>query len=169
MASRTYNVLFLCTANSARSVMAEAILNRIGGGRFKAYSAGSRPAGAINPHTIQLLKQQGHSIEGLSSKSWSVFEKPDTPRMDIIITVCDNAAGETCPVWPGRPVTAHWGFEDPAAFLGSAEATRAKFHDVYRQIMTRIRLLVSLRIEQLDHLALEAQLRNIAKTDDVGA
>ena len=149
--------------------MAEAILNKIGGGRFKAYSAGSHPAGKVNPYTIELLEKQGHPVEGLASKSWSVFENPNAPRMDVIITVCDNAAGETCPVWPGRPVTAHWGFEDPAAFLGTADATRGKFLEVYRQITTRIRLLVNLRIEQLDHLALETQLRNIAKTDDVGA
>jgi len=170
VANRVYNVLFLCTGNSARSVMAEAILNRIGGGRFKAYSAGSRPAGKVNPNTIALLKQQGHPADDLASKSWSVFEKPDAPRMDMIITVCDNAAGEVCPVWPGKPVTAHWGFEDPAAFLGSAEATTAKFHEVYRQIMTRARLLVSLRVEQLDHLALETELRTIGKSlHDAGA
>lgn len=167
---RTYHVLFLCTGNSARSVMAEAILNRIGGGRFKAFSAGSHPAGKVNPNTLELLKQQGHPVDHLASKSWSVFEKPEAPRMDMIITVCDNAAGEVCPVWPGRPVTAHWGFEDPAAFLGPADVTRAKFHEIYRHIMTRVRLLVSLRVEHLDHLALESQLRAIGKsTHDVGA
>src|SRR5688572_18324962 len=122
--------------------MAEAILNRIGGGRFRAYSAGSHPAGVVNPHTIELLKNQGHPVGELSSKSWSAFEKPESPVMDVIITVCDNAAGEACPVWPGRPVTAHWGFEDPAAFGGERDAKAAKFNEVYRQITTRVRLLV---------------------------
>lgn len=164
MADKTYNVLFLCTGNSARSVMAEAILNRIGGGRFKAVSAGSHPAGQVNPYTIELLKQQGHPVDQLASKSWSVFEKPGAPRMDMIITVCDNAAGEICPVWPGRPVTAHWGFEDPAAFVGSHEAKRARFHEIYRQIMTRVRLLVSLPLDRLDHLALESRLRSMNKS-----
>jgi arsenate reductase (thioredoxin) len=170
MADKTYNVLFLCTGNSARSVMAEAILSRIGGGRFRAFSAGSHPAGQVNPYTIELLKRQGHPTEGLRSKSWSEFEGDEAPRMDMIITVCDNAAGEVCPVWPGRPVTAHWGFEDPAAFTGTPERARAKFRDVYRQIMARTRILVSLRIDQLDHLALETRLREIGKApNDVSA
>ena len=168
--AKQYNVLFLCTGNSARSVMAEAILNRIGQGRFRAFSAGSRPAGKINPYTIELLKTQGYLTDDFRSKSWSEFESSQAPRMDMIITVCDNAAGEVCPVWPGRPVTAHWGFEDPAAFVGTPEKTRAKFHDVYRQIMNRARILVNLRIDQLDHLALQTQLREIGKTpNDVGA
>jgi arsenate reductase len=164
MAHKTYNVLFLCTGNSARSVMAEVALNRIGGGRFKAYSAGSHPTGVVNPYAIELLKEQGHSVAHLGSKSWSFFEKPESPRMDMIITVCDNAAGEVCPLWPGRPVTAHWGFEDPAAFSGAPEAKSAKFNEVYRQIMTRLRLLVSLPIEKLDHVALETELRSIGKS-----
>ena len=164
MGHKTYNVLFLCTGNSARSVMAEAVLNRIGGERFKAYSAGSHPTGVVNPHTIELLKKQGHPVDELRSKSWSVFEKPDSLRMDMIITVCDNAAGEACPAWPGRPVTAHWGFEDPAAFAGTPDAKSAKFNEVYRQIMTRVRLLVSLPIEKLDHLALATELRSIGKS-----
>jgi arsenate reductase len=170
MAEKTYNVLFLCTGNSARSIMSEAILNSIGRGRFKAFSAGSHPAGAVNPRAIELLKKRGHPVDQLGSKSWSVFEKSGAPRMDMIITVCDKAAGEVCPVWPGRPVTAHWGFEDPAAFLGSPQATAAKFEEVYRQITTRIRLLVNLRIDQLDHLALQTELRSIGKSaHDVGA
>ena len=160
---RVHNVLFLCTGNSARSVMAEAILNEIGGGRFRAYSAGSLPTGVVNPYTIELLKKQGHPVDQLSSKSWSVFEKPGSPRMDLIITVCDNAAGEVCPVWPGRPVTAHWGFEDPAAFSGTHDAKAAKFNEIYRQIMTQVRLLVDLPIDRLDHAALEAELRSIGK------
>ena len=165
MAKKTYNVLFLCTGNSARSVMAESILNKIGGGRFKAFSAGSHPAGKVNPYTIELLKKQGHPVDQLDSKSWSVFEKAESPRMDVIITVCDSAAGEVCPIWPGRPVTAHWGFEDPAAFAGSHEAKSAKFYDIYRQIMTRIRLLASLPVERLDHFTLETELRSMDKSE----
>jgi arsenate reductase len=159
-----HNVLFVCTGNSARSVMAEAILNKIGGGRFRAYSAGSHPTGVVNPYTIELLKKQGHPVDQLGSKSWSVFEKPGSPRMDLIITVCDNAAGEACPVWPGRPVTAHWGFEDPAALGGAHDEKVAKFNEVYRQIMTRVRMLVDLPIDRLDHSALETELRSIGKS-----
>jgi len=170
MAGGTSNVLFLCTGNSARSVMAESILNRIGSGRFKAFSAGSHPAGAVNPYTIELLKKHGHPVDQLGSKSWGSFEGTDSPRMDMIITVCDKAAGEVCPIWPGRPVTAHWGFEDPAAFMGPPERKAAKFEEVYRQIMTRMRQLVNLRVEQLDRLALETALRSIGKsTHDIGA
>lgn len=170
MAMRTYNVLFLCTGNSARSVMAEAILNTIGNGRFSAFSAGSHPAGKVNPFTIELLKQQGHPVDHLASKGWSIFERPDSPRMDVIITVCDNAAGEVCPVWPGKPATAHWGFEDPAAYDGPQVAKRAKFLDIYRQIMARMRFLVSLPVDRLDHLALETQLRSIGRAPhDAGA
>jgi arsenate reductase len=170
MAARTYNVLFLCTGNSARSIMAEVILNKLGRHRFRAYSAGSHPAGQINPHTIEVLEHHGHPVEGLASKNWSVFAEPDAPRMDIIITVCDRAAGEVCPLWPGRPVAAHWGFEDPAAFVGSPAAVRDKFHEIYRQITTRVRLLLNLRLEQLDRLSLQTALGDIAKnTDDVGA
>ncbi len=170
MPEKTYNVLFLCTGNSARSVMSEAILNSIGRGRFKAYSAGSHPAGKVNPHTIDVLKKRGHPVDQLSSKSWDVFEKSGAPKMDMIITVCDKAAGETCPVWPGKPVTAHWGLEDPAAFLGSPEKTAAKFEEVYRQIMTRMRLLVNLRVDHLDHLSLRTELQAIGKTtNDIGA
>jgi arsenate reductase (thioredoxin) len=170
VAGRIYNVLFLCTGNSARSVMAEAILNELGKGRFKAFSAGSHPTGQINPYTIEQLKKQGHPVDRLASKSWSVFEKPDAPRMDMIVTVCDNAAGEVCPVWPGKPATAHWGFEDPAAFEGPHEAKAARFSQIYIEIMARVRLLMNLPVERLDHLALEGQLRSIGKrTHDVGS
>ncbi len=170
MAARIYNVLFLCTGNSARSVMAESILNQIGGGRFKAFSAGSHPAGKVNPYTIELLKLKDHSVDGLASKSWSVFEKADAPRMDMIITVCDNAAGEICPIWPGRPMTAHWGFEDPAAFEGSHDAKTAKFNRIYIEIMARVRLLVNLPCDRLDRPALQSRLRDIGKTThDIGA
>jgi arsenate reductase len=164
MAERPYNVLFLCTGNSARSVMAESILNQMGKGRFRAFNAGSHPTGRINPFTMEQLGKQGHAVDRLSSKSWDVFEKPEAPRMDMIITVCDNAAGEVCPVWPGKPVTAHWGFEDPAAFDGPPDAKRAKFHAIYLEIAARVRLLVNLPLEQLDRLALEGQLRSIGKS-----
>lgn len=170
MAGKTYNVLFLCTGNSARSVMAEVILNEIGRGRFRAFSAGSHPAGTVNPYTIEVLEKHGHPVEGLGSKSWDVFGRPESPQMDIVITVCDSAAGEACPVWPGRPATAHWGFEDPAAFVGAHEAKAKRFNEVYWQIMTRVRSLANLPIERLDHLALETELRAIAKSrHDVGA
>jgi arsenate reductase len=170
VADKVYNVLFLCTGNSARSVMAECILNKLGAGRFRAFSAGSHPAGQVNPYTLEQLKKQGHPVDHLSSKSWSAFEKPDTPRMDMIITVCDNAAGEVCPVWPGKPITAHWGFEDPAAFEGPPEAKRAKFHAIYLEITARVRLLAGLPLQRLDHLALQGQLRAIGKSlHDLGA
>jgi arsenate reductase len=165
-----YNVLFLCTGNSARSVMAEVVLNQLGRGRFNAFSAGSHPAGQVNPYTIEQLKRQGYPVDDLFSKSWSVFAENDAPHMDMIITVCDNAAGEVCPVWPGRPMTAHWGFEDPAAFDGPPDAKRVKFHAIYLEIVARVRLLVNLPVETLDRLALEGQLRAIGKTaHDVGA
>jgi arsenate reductase (thioredoxin) len=161
---RTYNVLFLCTANSARSVIAEAILNNLGRGRFNAFSAGSHPAGKVNPFTIDLLKANNHATENFRSKGWDEFAAPDAPRMDIVITVCDNAAGEVCPVWPGQPATAHWGFADPAAFKGSDEDKRARFLETYRQIATRIRLLLALPMDKLDHLALEIQVRQIGQS-----
>lgn len=143
--------------------MAEAILNQLGRGRFRAFSAGSHPAGRINPYTIEQLKKAGHPTDGLSSKSWDVFDKADAPSMDLVITVCDNAAGEVCPVWPGKPVGAHWGFEDPAAFEGSDEARRAKFDEVYRRIAARVRTLVSLPVERLDRTALAKELKAIGE------
>ena len=170
MAGKVYNVLFLCTGNSARSVIAESILNTLGAGRFRAFSAGSHPAGKVNPYTIELLKRKGHPVGELASKSWSLFEKPGALHMDMIITVCDNAAGEICPIWPGKPMTAHWGFEDPAAFEGPPDAKTAKFNRIYVEIMARVRLLVNLPIERLDQLALQTQLRSIGKiTHDAGA
>ena len=170
MNGKIYNVLFLCTGNSARSVMAEAILNRVGGGRFKGFSAGSHPAGQVNPYTIELLRKQGHPVDQLTSKSWSEFERSDSPHMDMIITVCDNAAGEVCPVWPGKPMTAHWGFEDPAAFEGAPDAKSAKFNQIYVEILARVRLLVNLPVERLDKLTLQGQLRDIGRTThDAGA
>jgi arsenate reductase len=150
--------------------MAEAILTKLGKGRFEAFSAGSHPAGQVNPYTIEQLKRQEHPVDHFFSKSWSVFTEHNAPHMDVIITVCDNAAGEVCPVWPGRPATAHWGFEDPAAFDGPPEAKRAKFHAIYLEIAARVRLLVDLPVERLDRLALQGKLRSIGKsTHDVGA
>ena len=161
---RVYTVLFLCTGNSARSVMAESLLNQIGKDRFKAYSAGSHPAGTVNPFTVELLERNGHATDHLRSKSWDEFGRPGAPQMDLVITVCDSAAGETCPVWPGHPITAHWGFEDPAAFQGPPDEKRAKFEAVYRQIATRVRLLVSLPLRSLDRLAAEQKVREIGGT-----
>jgi len=162
--ARTYNVLFLCTGNSARSVMAEALLNDLGEGCFRAYSAGSHPAGEVNPFTLELLRKSLHPVEGLRSNSWDEFAAPGAPRMDFVITVCDNAAGEVCPVWPGQPVSAHGGFEDPAAFQGPDEDKRRQFLKIYQQIATRIRLLINLPLEKLDRLALERQMRELGKS-----
>ena len=158
-------VLFLCTGNSARSVMAEALLNKLGAGRFQAYSAGSMPAGRVNPFTLELLARRGHPVQGLRSKSWDEFALPGAPLLDIVITVCDNAAGEVCPVWPGRPANAHWSFEDPAAFVGADELKRAKFEAVYENIHRRIKQLVALPVETLDRASLSAQLEAIARVD----
>ena len=147
MADQPFRVLFLCTGNSARSVLAEAIANRLGAGRFEAYSAGSMPAGQVNPFTLELLQRHGYPTGHLRSKSWDEFARPGAPVMDAIITVCDNAAGEVCPVWPGHPATAHSGFEDPAACQGSPEEKRKRFADIYQQIYRRIEELVALPLE----------------------
>jgi arsenate reductase len=164
MSDRTYNILFLCTGNSARSVLAEVLMNRLSKGRFRAYSAGSHPAGEVNPFTLELLHSKGFATDGLRSKNWDGFTKPDAPTMDFVITVCDKAAGEVCPIWPGQPMTAHWGFEDPAAAQGSDEARRKVFMKVFVEIARRIELMLALPIEKLDHLALERQVRNIGQT-----
>ena len=156
--SAPYNVLFLCTGNSARSIMAECLLERIGGDRFRAFSAGSYPAGAVNPHALEILQRRN-----LRSKSWDEFAAADAPVMDFVFTVCDRAAGEVCPVWPGRPVSAHWGFPDPAAVEGQEAVIRAAFADVYREIATRIEIFTSLPIESLDGLSLRQEL------DEMGA
>lgn len=160
-AERPFNVLFLCTGNSARSVMAEALLNKYGRGRFRAYSAGSTPAGQINPFTLELLKRDNFATEGLRSKTWDEFAAPDAPHMDFVFTVCDKAAGEACPVWPGQPMTAHWGFEDPVAFGGSDEEKRRFFSHIFMQISTRIHLFLSLPFDKLDRLKLAEALREI--------
>jgi arsenate reductase len=139
---KSYNVLFLCTGNSARSILAEAYLNTAGRGQFRAYSAGSHPAGKVNPFAVELLKNHRIDMAGLRSKSWDEFAKPDAPKLDFVFTVCDNAAGETCPLWPGRPITAHWGVADPAAVQGSDEVKRQAFLKAFTELSRRIDLLV---------------------------
>jgi arsenate reductase len=158
-----YNVLFLCTGNSARSILAEALLNRLGEGHFRASSAGSHPKGAIHPMALELLRGCGYDTAGLRSKSWDEFAGPGAQPLHFVFTVCDNAAGETCPVWPGQPVTAHWGVRDPAAFEGSEDEQRALFRRVYLELERRIELFTSLRLEALDRLALQARLDEIGK------
>ncbi len=159
MADRTYNVLFLCTGNSARSVMAEVLLNHWGKGRFRAFSAGSHPTGRIHPFTLDLLNGLKLPTAGLRSKSWDEFALPDAPMLDFVFTVCDQAAGEVCPVWPGQPITAHWGFPDPAAFVGPDVEKRALFADVFRQIENRIKIFAALPLEKLDRLAIQREVR----------
>ncbi|MHB0926595.1 MAG: arsenate reductase ArsC [Gallionellaceae bacterium] len=166
MQDKTYNVLVLCTGNSARSILGEVLFNVLGKGRFKAYSAGSKPAGRVNPFALELLQQQGHSIAGLRSKSWDEFAAADAPQFDFIFTVCDNAAGETCPIWPGRPATAHWGIPDPAAAEGDDEDRRAAFKKAYEQLARRIQLFMSLPIEKLDKLTLKQKLAEIGQIQD---
>jgi len=161
MAERLFNVLFLCTHNSARSVMAEALLNTIGAGRFHAFSAGSMPSGRINPFALEKCKSLGYLTDDLRSKTWDEFATPGAPKMDIIITVCDDAAGEVCPVWPGHPATAHWGFPDPSRVEGDDAAKRAAFDQVFHAIRRRIDLLVNLPLEKLERLALAAELKRI--------
>ena len=164
MTDRVYNVLFLCTGNSARSVLAEALLNARGAGRFRAWSAGSHPVGRVNPHAIAVLEQAGLATDGLRSKSWDEFARPDAPSLDFIFTVCDSAANETCPLWPGQPVTAHWGLPDPAAVQGTeAEKARA-FRDTFIALDRRIGLLTRLPIAGLDPLVLERRLRDIGRS-----
>jgi arsenate reductase len=163
MAERIYNVLFLCTGNSARSIMAEAILNRAGRGRFKAFSAGSQPKGKINPRTLDLLRKLNHDVAALRSKSWAEFAKPGAPDLDFVFTVCDNAAGESCPLWPGQPITAHWGIPDPAAASGTEAEIALAFKDAYRMLSRRIDLLLALPMKKLDRLVLTARLKEIGR------
>jgi arsenate reductase len=160
-ASRPLNVLFVCTGNSARSIMAEAILRRAGGGQFNAYSAGSHPTGRVNQHAIDTLQKRGFPIAHLRSKSWGEFETPEAPPLDFVITVCDNAAGEACPVWPGTPLRAHWGVADPAAVEGSEHDKRVAFAEACRILTSRIALFVALPFDQLDRAPLQAKLRDI--------
>lgn len=165
MTERTYNVLILCTGNSARSIMAEALINTMGQGRFRAYSAGSHPTGKVNPFAIEKVESVKYPTENLRSKSWDEYATPDAPKMDFIITVCDNAAGEVCPVWPGQPISAHWGFEDPAAVEGTDDEKRRAFEQTFRHMMNRVRLFVNLPLTMLDHTAIKRELSNIGKTE----
>jgi len=161
MVDRVFNVLFLCTHNSARSVMAEALLNTIGREHFQAFSAGSMPSGRVNPFAIEMARTIGYLTDDIRSKSWDEFALPDAPRMDIIITVCDDAAGETCPIWPGHPATAHWGFPDPSKAEGSDDDKRRAFGKVFHDIRRRIELLVNLPVDKLERLALANELKRI--------
>jgi arsenate reductase len=169
MSDKIYNVLFLCTGNSARSILGEAILNEIGKGRFRAFSAGSHPAGQVNPLAIELLQRNHMSTEGLRSKSWDEFATPDSPHLDFVFTVCDNAAGEVCPIWPGQPMTAHWGVEDPAAVEGSTEAMQRAFSQVFMLLHRRISLFASLPIAKLEGMALKRELDQIGRELGTGA
>lgn len=164
MSEKTYNVLVLCTGNSARSIMAEALINTMGHGRFHAYSAGSHPAGAVNPFAVEQIAKVGYATDDLRSKSWDEFAEPGAPKMDFVITVCDKAAGEVCPVWPGQPISAHWGFEDPAAVEGDDESKRRAFAKIFRQITNRVRIFTSLPLEKLDRLAIKRELDDIGHT-----
>lgn len=163
MTDKIYNVLFLCTGNSARSVLAESILKKDGAGRFASYSAGSFPKGQVHPMALEVLQAYGFPHEGFRSKSWDEFSGPDAPQIDFIFTVCDNAAGETCPVWPGHPMTAHWGIEDPAAIEGAGQ--RDAFLEALRLLRRRIELFLALPIAALDELSLKAKLRQIGQQE----
>jgi protein-tyrosine-phosphatase len=165
VADRPFDVLFLCTGNSARSIIAEAILNKVGAGRFRAYSAGSHPKGRVNPDTIQLLQGLGYDTSDFCSKSWSEFAKPGAPPLDFVFTVCDNAAGEACPVWPGQPMTAHWGIPDPAEATGSPAEIALAFKDAYRMLNQRIGIFTALPLRSLDQLSLQNKLREIGRTE----
>ena len=169
MADRPFNVLFLCTGNSARSIMAEAILNKLGQEKFHAYSAGSQPKGRVNPLTIQLLQSLGYDTTGFRSKSWNEFAKPGAPPLDFAFTVCDNAAGEICPVWPGQPMTAHWGVPDPAEAKGSPAEFALSFKDAYRMLFQRIGVFTALPIRSLDQLSLQQRLKEIGRMDGATA
>ena len=161
MTDEPLNVLFLCTGASARSIIAEAIMNREGRGRFRAYSAGSHPKGEVNPHALELLKRLHYPTQGLRSKSWDEFEGPDAPKLDFVFTVCDDAAAEVCPIWPGQPMTAHWGMPDPAAVTGSPAEIALAFADAYRMMNSRIGLFMNLPLPSLDKLSLQRRLDRI--------
>lgn len=163
---KMFNVLFLCTGNSARSILAECVLNRLGRGRFEAYSAGSHPTGPVNPYAIDLLNNQNYPTAALRSKNWNEFAAPDAPKLDFVFTVCDNAAGEVCPVWPGQPMTAHWGVPDPAAVEGPEAVKRAAFADTMRMLTRRIDIFANLPLASLDRLSLQERLDAIGKGKD---
>ena len=169
MAGRVFNTLFLCTGNSARSIIAEAILDKLGTGRFRAFSAGSQPKDQINPSTIALLRDLGYDPSGFRSKSWNEFARPGAPALDFVFTVCDNAAGETCPFWPGQPMTAHWGVPDPAQARGTPAEIGLAFKDAYRMLHQRIAVFVALPIKSLDQLTLQARLSEIGRMEGATA
>jgi arsenate reductase (thioredoxin) len=166
MSERIYNVLFLCTGNSARSILAEAILGRLGAGRFRSFSAGSYPNGEVHPAALRLLGQLDYDVSAFRSKSWDEFASADAPPLDFIFTVCDNAAGESCPFWPGKPMTAHWGLPDPAAVEGNDAEIAAAFADTYRMLSNRIELFVALPLDAIDAMSLQSRLREIGETQD---
>jgi protein-tyrosine-phosphatase len=165
MTERTFNVLFLCTHNSARSVIAECIMNSLGQGKFKGYSAGSQPSGRVNPYAIDMLSRLNYDVSGVRSKSWDEFAAPGAPVMDFVFTVCDDAAEETCPYWPGQPMTAHWGLPDPSRMTGTEAEIRAAFADTHRMLYQRIGIFVNLPLASLDKLALQKKLDEIGRTD----
>jgi arsenate reductase len=168
MTAQPLNVLFLCTHNSARSVLAEVLLNKMGQGRFRAYSAGSHPSGRINPFALELLERNRLPTEGLRSKSWDEFAVSGAPPLDFVFTVCDQAAGEVCPIWPGQPMSAHWGIEDPAAVQGTDDEKRKAFFRAYNQLQNRLSIFVSLPLEKLDRLALKHKLDEIGRLREKG-
>lgn len=161
MTDRTYNVLFICTGNAARSILAEGLMNELGGGRFRAYSAGSHPNGTVNPFALDTLESFHIRADGFRSKNWDEFAKPDAPQMDFILTVCDKAAGEVCPIWPGQPMTAHWGVADPAACEGRDDAKRQQFRDAALTLKRRIELMLSLPLARLDAMAIHREIKDI--------
>jgi arsenate reductase (thioredoxin) len=169
VSDRPFNVLFLCTGNSARSIMAEAILTKVGAGKFRAYSAGSQPRDQVHPETTMLLQGLGFDMSGFRSKSWLEFEQPGAPALDFVFTVCDDAAGETCPVWPGQPVTAHWGIPDPAGATGSAAEIALAFKVAYRMLHQRIAVFTALPLRSLDQLTLQNKLKEIGHLDGAAA
>ncbi len=166
MSETVYNVLFLCTGNSARSIIAEAIMNRSGTGRFKAWSAGSSPKDEVHPFTLDLLKRMNHPVDFARSKSWDEFAGPDAPKLDFVFTVCDNAANEVCPVWPGQPMSAHWGVPDPAAATGTDAEKRLAFADTYRMLDNRISIFTNLPLASIDRLTLQTRLDEIGQKVD---
>ena len=164
MTDKTFNILFLCTGNSARSIMAEALVTTMSHGRLKGFSAGSQPGGKVNPFAIEKVKETGYPVDNLRSKSWDEFSLAGAPKMDFIITVCDNAAGETCPFWPGQPMSAHWSFEDPAAVDGTDDQKRAAFSKIFKQIVARMNTFLALPIEKLEKNAIQQEMKNIGGT-----
>jgi len=163
MSDDRFNILFLCTGNSARSILAEAIMNKVGEDRFRAYSAGSQPNGTVNPHALKLLDKLGHDTSAFRSKSWDEFARPGAPKLDFVITVCDNAAGEVCPAWPGQPMTAHWGLPDPAAVKGTEVEIALAFADTYRMLSNRIGAFANLKHAALDRMSLQNRMNDIGK------